>query len=180
MLCGVARRRGAKGQEHSPFQRPLGRGEWGGCETGPFPSFSRRGGCAINKKIPFLCGADGVVSNFKQKYGALREHIRRLRDLLLTTPSAPVRNGIFLLRRSHPSLKTEGIELASTCVIDFEIACITQSPEIRSLIINFHLSSGGLLIPSRCAARRAATTRRSRWKRAAFGKDLHVLERLRK
>jgi len=29
-------------------------------------SFSRRGGCAINKKIPFLIGADGVVSNFKQ------------------------------------------------------------------------------------------------------------------
>jgi hypothetical protein len=35
-------------------------------ETGPFPSFSRRGGGAINKKIPFLSGADGVVSNFKQ------------------------------------------------------------------------------------------------------------------
>src|SRR5215475_39018 len=49
-----------------PVQRPLGRGEWGGCETGPFPSFSRRGGCAINKKIPFLSGADGVVSNLKQ------------------------------------------------------------------------------------------------------------------
>src|SRR5215831_12348678 len=30
------------------------------------PPFSRRGGCAINKKIPFLSGADGVVSNFKQ------------------------------------------------------------------------------------------------------------------
>jgi len=32
-----------------------------GHETGPFPSFPRRGGCAINKKIPFLRGADGVV-----------------------------------------------------------------------------------------------------------------------
>src|SRR5215475_9540151 len=31
------------------------------------PPFSRRGGCAINKKIPFLSGADGVVGNFKQK-----------------------------------------------------------------------------------------------------------------
>src|SRR5215813_3079882 len=30
------------------------------------PPFSGRGGCAINKKIPFLSGADGVVSNFKQ------------------------------------------------------------------------------------------------------------------
>ena len=25
------------------------------------PPFSRRGGCAIDKKIPFLSGADGVV-----------------------------------------------------------------------------------------------------------------------
>src|SRR5262245_62804419 len=31
------------------------------------PPFSRRGGCAINKKIPFLSGADGVVSNSQQK-----------------------------------------------------------------------------------------------------------------
>ena len=35
-----------------------------------------------------LTAADGVVSNFKQKYGTLREHIRRLRDLLLTTLNA--------------------------------------------------------------------------------------------
>src|SRR5262245_14445316 len=40
---------------------------------------------------------------------------------LLTTPSAPLRNGAFLLRRSHPSLKTEGNELASTAVIDFDV-----------------------------------------------------------
>ena len=31
------------------------------------PPFSRRGGCAINKKMPFLSGADGVVSNSQQK-----------------------------------------------------------------------------------------------------------------
>src|SRR5215468_11783546 len=53
--------------------------------------------------------------------------VRRLRDLLLTTPSAPLRNGIFLLRRSHPSLKTEGNQLASTAAIDFEIACLMES-----------------------------------------------------
>src|SRR5215468_10795625 len=94
----------------------------GDCETGPFPSFSRRGGCAINKKIPFLSGADGVVRKFQQKQGALRGCLRRLRDLLLTTPSAPLRNGTVLLRRSHPSLKTEGNERASSAVIDFEIA----------------------------------------------------------
>src|SRR5215831_15034140 len=31
------------------------------------PPFSKRGGCAINKKIPFLSGADGVVNKFQQK-----------------------------------------------------------------------------------------------------------------
>jgi hypothetical protein len=30
------------------------------------PPFSRRGGCAINKKLPFLKGADGVVAKFDQ------------------------------------------------------------------------------------------------------------------
>src|SRR5215469_2384960 len=39
---------------------------------------------------------------------ATRISIWRLRDLLLTTPSAPLRNGIFYQWRSHPSLKTEG------------------------------------------------------------------------
>jgi hypothetical protein len=50
------------------------------------PPFSRRGGCAINKKAPFLSGADGVVSNFKQNKERYASIIRRLRDLLLTTP----------------------------------------------------------------------------------------------
>jgi|SRR5215475_8814329 len=36
------------------------------------PPFSRRGGCATNKKIPFLSGADGVVS-------------KRSRSLLINT-----------------------------------------------------------------------------------------------
>ena len=36
--------------------------DWVGLETAPFPSFERRGGCAIKKTIPFLSGAAGVVS----------------------------------------------------------------------------------------------------------------------
>jgi len=40
---------------------------WVDCETGPFPSVFKEGGCAINKKIPFLSGADGVVRKFQQK-----------------------------------------------------------------------------------------------------------------
>jgi hypothetical protein len=80
--------------------------------------FLDRGGCAINKKIPFLSGADGVVGKFQQNKVRLADMIRRLRELLLTTtnaspyrarasrPSAPQRNGTFLLRRSHPYQET--------------------------------------------------------------------------
>src|SRR5215510_5929975 len=95
------------------------------------PPFSRRGGCAINKKIPFLSGADGVVSNFKQNMVRYADMYKEAKRPLLTTPSAPQRNGTFFLRRSHPSLKTEGNELASTAVIDFEIACLTDSGQER-------------------------------------------------
>src|SRR5215475_8199021 len=75
MLCGVEIANtltSAAACTAARGKRPFGRGEWGGCETGPFPSFSRRGGCAINKKIPFLSGADGVVRNFKQNKDATR------------------------------------------------------------------------------------------------------------
>jgi len=46
-------------------------------EPSSFPSFSsfKEGSLRLNKKIPFLSGADGVVSNFKQKYGALRGYL---------------------------------------------------------------------------------------------------------
>jgi hypothetical protein len=76
--------------------------------------FLNRGGCATNKKTPFLSGADGVVSNFKQNKDRYAGIIRRLRDLLLTTihaspyrdrasrPSAPLRNGIFLFEAQPP------------------------------------------------------------------------------
>jgi hypothetical protein len=43
--------------------------------------FLNRGGCAINKKIPFLSGADGVVSNFKQSEE--REHLIEAQPPLL-------------------------------------------------------------------------------------------------
>jgi len=45
-----------------------------------FPSWNRRGGCAIKKKIPFRSGADGVVAHTK----CFAE---------LTTPSAPFKGG---------------------------------------------------------------------------------------
>src|SRR5262245_5471238 len=75
----------------------------------------------------------GWLVNSNKIRCATRIFIRRLRDLLRTTPSAPLKNGTFLLRRSHPCLKMEGNELASTAVIDFEIACLMQSAEIRRL-----------------------------------------------
>ena len=83
-------------------------------EASSFPSVFKEGWLRLNKKVPLLRGADGVVRKFQQKLRcATRIFIRRLRDLLLTTPSAPLRNGTVLLRRSHPSLKTEGNEVAS-------------------------------------------------------------------
>src|SRR5215471_17093339 len=69
-----------------------------GCET-----FSRRGGCAINKKIPFLSGADGVVRNFKQNKGRYAGNIRTLRDFLLTT--RPLRGLPSFERRGMSSLQ---------------------------------------------------------------------------
>src|SRR5262249_10497645 len=67
-------------------------------EASSFPSVFKEGWLRLNKKVPFLSGADGVVSKFQQKLRcATRIFIRRLRDLLLTTPSAPLRNEIFLL-----------------------------------------------------------------------------------
>jgi len=41
-------------------------------EVGPFPSVSRRGGCAINKEVAFLSGADGVVSNTSREAAPYR------------------------------------------------------------------------------------------------------------
>jgi hypothetical protein len=38
-----------------------------GVVTAPFPSVFNEGWLRLNKKIPFLSGADGVVSNFKQR-----------------------------------------------------------------------------------------------------------------
>src|SRR5215831_21396077 len=84
----------------------------GWLRDGSIPLLSRRGGCTINKKIPFLSGADGVVGNFKQNKDHYAGNIRRLRDFLLTTPGRCA---------ASPPLK-EGNELASTAVIDFEIA----------------------------------------------------------
>ena len=40
--------------------------------TGSFPSVFKEGWLRLNKKIPFLSGADGVVSNFKQNKEAVR------------------------------------------------------------------------------------------------------------
>src|SRR5215468_3792775 len=69
-----------------------------GCETDPFPSFQRRGGCATNKKTPFLSGADGVVRVFRQKI--------RIASRAYKEATRPFTNHPGAAR--HPSLKTEG------------------------------------------------------------------------
>src|SRR5262249_47317510 len=72
---------------------------------------------------------------------ATRISIRTLRDLLLTTPSAPLRNGTFLLRRSHPSLKTEGNELFGCCVL-FRARKTVVMVKTRYRSANFGPASG--------------------------------------
>ena len=66
------------------------RGDWNavGCERGPFPSVFK-GGCAINKKDPFLIGADGVVSKFKQNKVRYADIYKEATDLLLTMGNHP-------------------------------------------------------------------------------------------
>src|SRR5215813_4020439 len=79
-------------------------------EASSFPSVFKEGWLRLNKKVPFLNGADGVVSKFQQRIRcATRIYIRRLRDLLLTTPSAPLRmlRGIYFMTQS-PLLGKEG------------------------------------------------------------------------
>src|SRR5215475_8868963 len=89
------------------------------------PPFSRRGGCAINKKIPFLGGADGVVIKFRQKIRcASRISISRLRDLLITTSSAPLRNGVFFIEAQPPLLENGG-----------DWACSNHFPQSRSRLL---------------------------------------------
>src|SRR5262245_53511454 len=90
-------------------------------EASSFPSVFKEGWLRLNKKVPFLSGADEVVSK-RSRSLLMNIRVAHLNFCwnLRTTPSAPLRNGTFLLRRSHPSLKTEGNELASRAVIDFE------------------------------------------------------------
>src|SRR5215831_11122282 len=78
-------------------------------EASSFPSVFKEGWLRLNKKVPFLNGADGVVSK-RSRSLLMNIRVAHLNFCwnLLTTPSAPLRNGTFLLRRSHPSLKTEG------------------------------------------------------------------------
>jgi len=40
-----------------------------------FPSVFKEGWLRLNKKVPFLSGADEVVSKFQEKKGALRGYI---------------------------------------------------------------------------------------------------------
>src|SRR5215475_2188024 len=74
-----------------------GRGGMVGCETDPFPSF-QRGGCATNKKSPFLSGAVGVVSDFRQKIRIAARAYKEATRPFTNHPGAA----------RHPSLKTEG------------------------------------------------------------------------
>src|SRR5215471_3559635 len=70
--------------------------------------FSRRGGCASIKRSRSFAAQTGWFVNSNKIRCATRIFIRRLRDPLLTTPSAPLRNGNFLLMAQPPLLENGG------------------------------------------------------------------------
>src|SRR5215469_14076760 len=84
-------------------------------EAGSFPSVFKEG-CAINKKIPFLSGADGVVSKFQQNKVRYADIYKEATRRFTNHPVCAAEERDLLLTRSHPSLKTEGNELASTAL----------------------------------------------------------------
>src|SRR5215831_2556812 len=69
------------------------------------PPFSRRGARGIKS----LEAEGGVVSKRSRSLLTCSRSAPYFLLKLLTTPSAPLRNRIFLLRRSHPSLKRRGM-----------------------------------------------------------------------
>src|SRR5215475_9524591 len=77
-----------------------------GVVAGPFPSVFKEGGCAARliKRSRFLAARMGrlVKGRVASLYARVSLHISLK---LPTAPSAPVRNGVFLLRRSHPALE---------------------------------------------------------------------------
>src|SRR5215475_13294094 len=69
------------------------------------PPFSRRGARGIKS----LEAEGGVVSKRSRSLLTCSRSAPYFLLKLLTVPSAPLRNRIFLLRRSHPSLKRRGM-----------------------------------------------------------------------
>src|SRR5215470_15003001 len=75
-----------------------------------FPSVFKEGWLRLNKKVPFLSGADGVVGKFQQKLRcATRIFIRRLRDPARPFTNRPVcaakERDLFLLMVQPPLLE---------------------------------------------------------------------------
>jgi hypothetical protein len=75
---------------------------------------SRRGGCAINKKIPFLLGADGVVSKFKQNKVRFADIYKEATRPFTNHPVCAAAERDLLIEAQPPLLEKEGNELAST------------------------------------------------------------------
>ena len=104
--------------QNCPTRCDEGRREMGLVARGVHsPPFSRRGGCAIKKKIPFLSGADGWFVNSNQNKVRYADIYKEAARPFTNRPVCASKERDLLLRRSHPSLKTAG--LASIAVIDF-------------------------------------------------------------
>src|SRR5215471_6489951 len=103
-------------------------------EASSFPSVFKEGWLRLNKRIPFLSGADGVVSK-RSRSLLINIRVAHLIFLLEFTnhPVCAAEERDLLIEAQPPLLEKEGNELASTAVTDFEIACLRHSPEIRCL-----------------------------------------------
>ena len=99
--------------------------EWGWLREGSIPLRFQGGVAApINKSPRSSVAQTGWFVNSNKNKVRYADIYKEATRPFTNHPSAPLRNGDFLLRRSHPSLKTEVNEVASRAVIDFEIASL--------------------------------------------------------
>src|SRR5215467_6196022 len=77
-------------------------------EASSFPSVFKEGWLRFNKNVTFRSGADGEVSKGSRSLLICSRRAPYFCLKLLTTPSAPLRNGIFLSMAQPPLLENGG------------------------------------------------------------------------
>src|SRR5215813_1900329 len=79
-------------------------------EASSFPSVFKEGWLRFNKRVPFLSGADGVVSKFQQNKVRYADIYKEATRPFNNHPVCAARNGIFLINgAATPPLKRRGM-----------------------------------------------------------------------